>query len=182
MYKRQEQKQAFGSIHADSDAATPKNDFLMVTATATLRGKKIIREVGKLNNIKPLNKPKLLVQVTSNISGGAETGTFSDPLKFTISPGETISARVKVERNGFNGRIQLGSHDAGRNLPHGVYVDNIGLSGLLIVEGQTEREFFITADNWVPESRNHFHIKASAEKGIVSNPLIIQVRNKKNKN
>ena len=177
-----EQKQAFGSIHADSDAATPKNDFLMVTATATLRGKKIIREVGKLNNIKPLNKPKLLVQVTSNISGGAETGTFSDPLKFTISPGETISARVKVERNGFNGRIQLGSHDAGRNLPHGVYVDNIGLSGLLIVEGQTEREFFITADNWVPESRNHFHIKASAEKGIVSNPLIIQVRNKKNKN
>jgi hypothetical protein len=177
-----EQKQAFGSIHADSDAVTPKNDFLMVTATATLRGKKITREVGKLTNIKPLDRPKLIVQVTSNISGGAETGTFSDPLKFTISPGETISARVKVERNGFNGRIQLGSHDAGRNLPHGVYVDNIGLSGLLIVEGQTEREFFITADNWVPESRNHFHIKASAEKGIVSNPLIIQVRNKKNKN
>lgn len=171
-----EQKQAFGSIHADADAATPENDFLMVTASATLRGKKIIREVGKLTNIKLLDKPKLLVQVTSNISG-VETGTFSDPLKFTISPGETISARVKVERNGFNGRIQLGSHDAGRNLPHGVYVDNIGLSGLLIVEGQTEREFFITADSWVPESRTHFHIKASAEKGIVSNPLIIQVQN-----
>ncbi|MBK27618.1 MAG: hypothetical protein CMO77_02170 [Verrucomicrobiales bacterium] len=171
-----EQQQAFGSIHANADAATPENDFLTVTATATLRGKKIIREVGKLTNIKPLDKPKLLVQVTSNISGAVETGTFTEPLEFKIAPGETISARVKVERNGFNGRIQLGSHDAGRNLPHGVYVDNIGLSGLLIVEGQTEREFFITADSWVPESRTHFHIKASAEKGIVSNPLIIQVR------
>ena len=173
-----EQQQAFGSIHADADADTPENDFLTVTATAKLRGKKIIREIGKLTNIKLLSKPKLLVQVTSNISGGVETGTFTEPLEFTISPGETISARVKVERNGFNGRIQLGSHDAGRNLPHGVYVDNIGLSGLLIVEGQTEREFFITADSWVPESRTHFHIKASAEKGIVSNPLIIQIRKK----
>jgi hypothetical protein len=72
----------------------------------------------------------------------------------------------------------LGGHDAGRNLPHGVYVDNIGLNGLLIVEGQTEREFFITADDWVRETTAHFHIKASPEKGIVSNPLILQVKNK----
>ena len=173
-----EQQRAFGSIHANADAAMPENDFVTVTATATIRGKEIVREIGKLTNIKPLGKPKLLVQVTSNTSGAVETGTFAEPLEFTIAPGETISARVKVERNGFNGRIQLGSHDAGRNLPHGVYVDNIGLNGLLIVEGQTEREFFITADHWVPETTARFHIKASPEKGIASNPLIIHVRNK----
>ena len=173
-----EQQRAFGSIHADADAAMPENDFVTVTATATIRGKEIVREIGKLTNIKPLGKPKLLVQVTSNTSGAVETGTFAEPLEFTIAPGETISARVKVERNGFNGRIQLGSHDAGRNLPHGVYVDNIGLNGLLIVEGQTEREFFITADHWVPETTARFHIKASPEKGIASNPLIIHVKNK----
>ena len=173
-----EQQRAFGSIHADADAAMPENDFVTVTATATVRGKKVIREIGKLSNIKPLGKPKLLVQVTSNTSGAVETGTFTEPLEFTIAPGETISARVKVERNGFNGRIQLGSHDAGRNLPHGVYVDNIGLNGLLIVEGQTEREFFITADHWVPETTARFHIKASPEKGIASNPLIIHIKNK----
>jgi len=172
-----EQQRAFGSIHADADAATPENDFVTVTATATVRGKKVVREIGKLTNIKPLGKPKLLVQVTSNTTGAVETGTFAEPLEFTIAPGETISARVKVERNGFNGRIQLGSHDAGRNLPHGVYVDNIGLNGLLIVEGQTEREFFITADHWVPETKARFHIKASPEKGIASNPLIIHVKN-----
>ena len=129
---------------------------MTVTATATLRGKKVTQEIGKLTNIKPLGKPKLLVQVTSNDTGAVKTGSFAEPLEFTVAPGETISARVKVERNGFNGRIQLGSHDAGRNLPHGVYVDNIGLNGLLIVEGQTEREFFITADDWVPNTTAHF--------------------------
>ncbi len=173
-----EQQRAFGSIHADTDVAMPENDFVTVTATATVHGKKVSREIGKLTNVKPLEKPKLLVQVTSNTTGAVETGTFAEPLEFTIAPGETISARVKVERNGFNGRIELGSHDAGRNLPHGVYVDNIGLNGLLIVEGQTEREFFITADDWVPESTAHFHIKASPEKGIASNPLILNVKNK----
>jgi len=173
-----EQQRGFGSIYADADAAIPENDFVTVTATATVCGKKVSREIGKLTNVKPLEKPKLLVQVTSNTSGAVETGTFAEPLEFTVAPGETISARVKVERNGFNGRIELGGHDAGRNLPHGVYVDNIGLNGLLIVEGQTEREFFITADDWVPETTAHFHIKASPEKGIVSNPLILQVKNK----
>ena len=173
-----EQERAFGAVYADADAPKPENEFVTVTATATLRGKKVTREIGKLTNIKALGKPKLLVQVTSNDTGAVKTGSFAEPLEFTVAPGETISARVKVERNGFKGRIQLGSHDAGRNLPHGVYVDNIGLNGLLIVEGQTEREFFITADDWVPDTTAHFHIKASPEKGIVSNPLVIHVRNK----
>ncbi len=175
---QEEQQRAFGSIHADTDAIMPENDFVTVTATATVRGKKVSREIGKLTNIKLLDKPKLLVAVTSNSTGAVETGTFDELLEFTIAPGETISARVKVERNGFNGRIQLGGHDAGRNLPHGVYVDNIGLNGLLIVEGQSEREFFITADDWVPETTAQFHIKASPEKGIVSNPLVLHVKNK----
>ena len=118
------------------------------------------------------------MQVTTNESGASKTGTTAEPLEFIIAPGETISARVKVDRNGFTGRVELGSHDAGRNLPHGVYVDNIGLNGLLIVEGQTEREFFITADDWVPETTKRSHIRATAEKGIASNPLILHVRNK----
>ncbi len=173
-----EQEKAFGAIYAEADAAMPEKDFVNVTATATLRGEKVTRDVGNLTNIKPLDKAKLLVHVTSNDTCAVKSSSFEEPSEFTVTPGETISAWVKVERNGFNGRIELGSHDAGRNLPHGVYIDNIGLNGLLIVEGQTEREFFITADDWVPNTTAHFHIKASAEKGIVSNPLIINVRNK----
>jgi len=172
------QLMAFGAIYTGKDTAMPENDFAIVRATATINGKEVTHDIGKLGNIKPIDKPKLLVQVTTNESGAARTGTISDPLEFNIAPGETISARVRVERNGFNSRVELGSHDAGRNLPHGVYVDNIGLNGLLIVEGQTEREFFITADDWVPETTKHFHIRTTAEKGIVSNPLILHVQKK----
>ena len=172
------QLMAFGAIYTGTDTAMPENDFAIVTATATINGKEVTHEIGKLGNIKPIDKPKLLVQVTTNESGAARTGTTADPLEFNIAPGETISARVRLDRNGFNSRVELGSHDAGRNLPHGVYVDNIGLNGLLIVEGQTEREFFITADDWVPETTKHFHIRTTAEKGIVSNPLILHVQKK----
>jgi hypothetical protein len=172
------QLMAFGAIYTGKDTAMPENDFAIVRATATINGKEVTHDIGKLGNIKPIDKPKLLVQVTTNENDAARTGTISDPLEFNIAPGETISARVRVERNGFNSRVELGSHDAGRNLPHGVYVDNIGLNGLLIVEGQTEREFFITADDWVPETTKHFHIRTTAEKGIVSNPLILHVQKK----
>ena len=172
------QLMAFGAIYTGIDTALPENDFAIVKATATINGKEVTHDIGKLGNIKPIDKPKLLVQVTTNESGASKTGTTAEPLEFIIAPGETISARVKVDRNGFTGRVELGSHDAGRNLPHGVYVDNIGLNGLLIVEGQTEREFFITADDWVPETTKRFHIRATAEKGIASNPLILHVRNK----
>ena len=158
------QLMAFGAIYTGTDTAMPENDFAIVTATATINGKEVTHNIGKLGNIKPIDKPKLLVQVTTNESGAARTGTTTDPLEFTIAPGETISARVRVKRNGFNSRVELGSHDAGRNLPHGVYVDNIGLNGLLIVEGQTEREFFITADDWVPETTKRFHIRSHGRK------------------
>ena len=172
------QLMAFGAIYAGTETANPAKDFALLKATATINGNEVTRDIGKLGNIKPIDKPKLLVQVTTNESGSTTTGTTAEPLEFTIAPGETISARVHVERNGFNSRVELGSHDAGRNLPHGVYVDNIGLNGLLIVDGQTEREFFITADDWVSETTRRFHIRTTAEKGIVSNPLILHVRNK----
>ncbi|MEZ6076210.1 MAG: hypothetical protein R3C56_11235 [Pirellulaceae bacterium] len=54
----------------------------------------------------------------------------------------------------------MGKEDSGRNLPHGAFVDNIGLSGLLIPEGQTQREFFITAAPKVAPGRRQFHLPA----------------------
>ena len=35
---------------------------------------------------------------------------------------------------------------------HGVIIDNIGLNGVLLPKGENERQIFITADAWVPES------------------------------
>ncbi len=106
----------------------------------------------------------------------AEPGS---PIEFTIAPGETISARVVATRVDFDERIQLGKEDSGRNLPHGVFVDNIGLSGLLIVPGKSERQFFMKAAKWVPESTRFFHIVAAGDGGQASAPVILHVRKPK---
>jgi hypothetical protein len=94
---------------------------------------------------------------------------------FKIRPGETIHARVKADRHDFADRIELGGDDSGRNLPFGCYVDNIGLNGLLIVEGQTEREFVITASPVAKPGRMLFHLRATADGGQCSPPVILEV-------
>ncbi len=93
-----------------------------------------------------------------------------------IQPGQTISARVLIERNGTTSRIELGGDSAGRNLPHGAFVDNIGLNGLLIPEGQTEREFFITAAPKVVPGRRQFHLKSGTSGNPTSRPIWLNVR------
>jgi hypothetical protein len=96
-------------------------------------------------------------------------------MEVRIRPGQTISARVRADRRDFQGRIELGGDDSGRNLPHGVYVDNIGLNGLLIVEGQTEREFFITAARKVLPGERLFHLRATGDGGQCSQPVLLKI-------
>ncbi len=85
---------------------------------------------------------------------------------------------MRIERNDIKERVSFGSHDSDRNLPFGAYVDNIGLNGLMIVEGQNEREFHITADKVTAETTRRFHLKANVEGGILSQPILLQVRRK----
>ena len=137
--------------------------------------------VNNFGEIKLAEKPKVLVQLLPYFPdpSGDEVPpvhTPDKPLELVIAPGQTIMAKVRVERNEFKDRISFGSADSGRNLPHGVYVDNIGLNGLLIVEGQNERTFFITAAKWVPQTTRMFHLKAGADGNQTSWPVILHVR------
>lgn len=171
------QEMAFGTINAAPDAKAPSDEkakATTVTATAFVNREKVQHTVGSLGTIKLAEKKQLLVTLKPNReSGPAVPGR---PFELTISPGETITAHVVVERNGMKGRIDFGKDDSGRNLPHGVYVDNIGLNGLMIVDGQSEREFFITAAKWVPETTRMFHLRATAAGGQTSWPVILHVR------
>ncbi|MEM7394779.1 MAG: hypothetical protein AAF492_20800, partial [Verrucomicrobiota bacterium] len=128
------QTMAFGAIYAAADAGEPETPEARVTASATVNGETRTIDVKPLGGIKPEAPRKLTVRV--------------EPEELTVAPGQTVTARVVIERNGFPGRVEFGKHDSGRNLPHGVYVDNIGLNGLMIPVGQTEQTFFITADPW----------------------------------
>ncbi len=94
-----------------------------------------------------------------------------------IKPGETISAKLVIERGeagseiSFAGDISFGGDDSGRNLPHGCFVDNIGLNGLLIPNGQSTREVFITAAPIVAPQTYWFHLRANVDGNPTTLPI-----------
>ena len=170
------QERAIGLIHAAADAIAPDeaaDKAVVVKATAIIDGRAVVQELGSLGDLKVAEKPKLTVAILD--ADGKGPTVPGEPLMFRIRPGETIQARVKADRHDFADRIELGGDDSGRNLPFGCYVDNIGLNGLLIVEGQTEREFVITASPVAKPGRRLFHLRATADGGQCSPPVILEV-------
>lgn len=170
------QDQAFGVISADADATAPKAEVAKaskVKASADIAGKPVARPVNNLGEIK-LDKPP---QLTIRLAPADRDGSFdpAKPLELTLAPGETVTARVIVERNGHKGNVSFGKDDSGRNLPFGCFVDNIGLNGLLILPDKNERLFFITASPIAEETTRTFHLTAN---GQASLPAIIHVRRK----
>jgi hypothetical protein len=166
------QTSLLGVIYSDAEAPAPEKETAAaskIVATATIRGREVRHELEGFGEIKLGAPPKLKVEV-------ARTSADHTPQTLTIHPGETISARIKATRIDFKDRIELGGEDSGRNLPHGVYVDNIGLNGLLIPEDQTEREFFLTAAKWVPESDRLIFFRAKGDGGQATPPVLLQVR------
>jgi len=116
--------------------------------------------------------PKISLSLTP--PGGSPSSPGQIP-EMTITPGETKAMKLTVDRRGNRGVLSFGKEDAGRNLPHGVYVDNIGLNGVLLLAGQTERDVFITCDDWVPETRRLFFLKSNQEGGQCSWPVWLKV-------
>lgn len=89
-----------------------------------------------------------------------------------LTPGTTITAMIRVERNGYDGDIKFDID----NLPHGVIVDNIGLSGVLVRKGETERQIFLTARPWVPESTRWINAVGQGQGNPASSAIPLHIR------
>ena len=168
------QLRAKATIYAESGAPTPTEDQvkdIRFTATAQIDGQAVQHDVSGIDSITIKDNSKVIVHIESE--DGQRTNIDS-PLQLTIHPGQTIRAFVRLERLGENGIVKFGGDDAGRNLPHGIFVDNIGLNGLLMPEETTEREFFITAAPIVPPGSRMFFLKSNID-GITSLPVILNV-------
>jgi hypothetical protein len=153
--------EAKGVLSAAADASQPSDEDLKkikIVARATIGGAMVERRVNGFGKIALAAKPNLTVHL--------------EPAELVIAPGSTITATLRVERNGFDQRVQF----AVDNLPHGVIVDNIGLNGVLIPEGQSERQIFLTARNWVPETTRPFHAVANNAGAQASLPVTLHVR------
>ena len=154
---------AKGAINAASDAPKPTNSMSKLTASATIAGKTVRKDVNSFGTIKLGDKPKLFVTL--------EPASAANP-DLAIAPGQTISAMLKVQRNGHEDLVTFTVD----NLPHGVIVDNIGLNGVLIPKGQSEREIFLTAAKWVPETDRLCYAIENQAGRQTSLPVMLRVR------
>ena len=172
------QSQAFGVIWTDADVMQPSErpqKEVKLIGTATIHGKAVSHEI-PIGEIKLGQPAKVLVRIEPDGDSGNPLKNENGPLELTVRAGETISAKVLATRIDFKDRIELGKEDSGRNLPHGVYVDNLGLSGLLIIEGETERSFTLRAPKWVPESSRWIFFRAKQDGGQASQPVLLHVK------
>ena len=159
---QENQYRAFAMLRADPGFDGMSKEAVAsvsVQATAAMGGRKVVKDLGNLGMIAVADPAKFHVRILPDGKNG--TMGKDGVLEFVIHPGETITAMVKVDRIDFTPRIDFGKEDSGRNLPHGVYIDNIGLNGLMIPEGKDEQRFFITAADWVPETEREFHLRTT---------------------
>jgi len=169
------QLRAYATVYPVPGATAPEADqvaALRFLATAEINGERIERELSPVTEITVAESSKLTIHVGSQ--NGQRT-TIDQPLTLTIHPGETISAVIRLDRHDANGVVSFGKDESGRNLPHGVFVDNIGLNGLLMPAGTVEREFFVTAAPVVQPGQRMFFLKSSVD-GLTSLPVILDVQ------
>lgn len=173
-----EQRQAMAILIASNDAVQPTEEAvkkLVFKARARIGGKDVVHDIGGLKSLTIAEKPKILVRILTAEQQAAGQNEHTPEL--TVWAGETVRAFLKVERLDHKGLVEFGKEDSGRNMPHGVFVDNIGLNGLMLLEGQNEREFFITTAKWVPESSRPFYLKSSVD-GITTLPVMLHIRHR----
>ncbi|HSG68861.1 MAG TPA: hypothetical protein VLA12_00525, partial [Planctomycetaceae bacterium] len=120
-------------------------DKVQLTATADILGQNVGQELGNLGHVKLADPPKAVLSLLKPDGSAGQV---------ELVPGGRARALLKVDRaEGFTGELKCDVH----NLPHGVIVDNLGLNGVMIREGETERQIFISAAPWVqPMTRPMF--------------------------
>lgn len=170
------QDRAFATLRSTAAfAGLSKEDATKVTvhAKAMINDQPVAKEAGKAMAIALLDKQNLRVHLKPDGDSGkvAEDGV----LEFTIRPGQTITAIVAADRHGLEGDIQFGKEDAGRNLPHGVYVDNIGLNGLMLQPEESEKRLFITASKITTPGVRDFHLQTPAGGGHTTQRVRLRV-------
>jgi len=159
-------------ITASSDAKPMTKEQwseIKVSSTAEINGKEVKHEVGNLAEIKLAEKDAkiaLTLEVDPTSKNKSPDGSLN------IQPGTSITALLKIERRGADGAIRFDVE----NLPHGIVVDNLGLSGLTLLPGQNERRIFLTARDWVPESSRLIFAVSRSEGSQASHPIWLHVK------
>jgi WD40 repeat protein len=152
---------ARGTIWAAPDAAQPTDAnaaMSKLTATAMIGGSKATKSANGFGKLSLGDKPAVTVAM--------------EPLELTIAPGQTISAELSCARDTHKGLI---SFDV-QNLPHGIIVADIGLSGVLIPEKESKRQIFLTCAPWVADQDRLIFARAREAGFPTSKSVMLRVR------
>lgn len=169
------QSQAIGTIWADPAAGLRPATVLgtpVLTASAVIHGRHVERRVGPIGELSLADETPAIPAIEPLDA----TAVSGEPWVLSVRRGQTVSARLRVQRReGFATEIGFGKEFAARNAPHGVYVDNIGLNGLLVRENEDVREFFLTADPVAALGRREFFLTAEVDGGVSTRPVVVEV-------
>ncbi len=167
------QRYALASIWAAESTKPWKGDVSpKVVASAKILGEIVVQEAGDLGVLKLGEQPRIVpsIQPIDGSVGVSENWTLK------VRRGHSVSARVVVRRKeGFQGQVSFGKENAGRNAPHGVYVDNIGLNGLLVRQGENERVFVLTADPIAELGKRSFFLRGEVDGKVTTHPITVEV-------
>ena len=176
--------EADGTIFTSADAAEPSADAwkqVKLTASATVDGESVTKPLNNFGTLKLGDAPKVFLSLQNSATGLPTAAVSAIPLplpEITIAPGTEVPAWLRVVRNGDTNLVDLDIE----NLPHGIIVSDIGLNGVQIAAGETERKIFLHCARWVPETDRLCHVinrsarQNAGEGKPTSSPVLIKVR------
>ncbi|MEM8670635.1 MAG: c-type cytochrome domain-containing protein [Planctomycetota bacterium] len=167
------QRSARGSLWVAEDVQAWEGKIsLDVHARGEVLGRVVERNLGSIGELTLGDRPNAI----PSIQPIDRTVEEDENWTLTVRRGETVSARVVIRRkDGFVNEVSFGKENAGRNTAHGVYVDNIGLSGLLVRRDETEREFFLTADPITKPGKRTFFLTGAVDGNVTTHPITVEV-------
>lgn len=178
--------EAKGTLFAAMDCTPPSPEQVAkvkVTATASPEGRETVKDVKPFAMLSVAPRPRTVVWLEPDLDplgdaatadprkAKAEGSARGDGRQITVKPGGRVSAMLKIRRFDHNDRVTFDVD----NLPFGVIVDDIGLNGILIPEGQTERRIFLTTAAWTPEAARPCYARVREAPNPTSAPILLRV-------
>jgi hypothetical protein len=158
--------EAKGVLYADADATRPeagRTPAPRAAATARIAGREVRKAVQGLAAPDLAKAPRTRVWLQPDASAPGR--------EIVLQPGGRVPALIRIRREGHDERVTFDLE----NLPFGCVVDDIGLNGILIPEGQTERRIFLNCASWVEAMTRPAFARVREGPNPASAPLTIRV-------
>lgn len=178
--------EAKGALFAAMDCTPPSPEAsarIQITATGAPGGIEVTRPVSGLGALAVAPRPRTVVWLEPDVETSGDTASVNPRIskaegsdkggrhRITVRPGGRVSALLKVQRFDHNERVTFDVE----NLPFGVIVDDIGLSGILIPEGASERRIFINCTAWAPGTERPCYARVREGPNPTSSPVMLEV-------